>query len=400
MSSVDRGTKFELIVADIIRANGYSVKHNVNMTGRSGAVHQIDVLAKYQCPLHMDTIIVEAKDHENNIGKDIVMKLANIQQDLAVGNAILATTTNFTIGARKTAAQYKNINLWNGSRVKELLPRNDAQTNEASIGDTKFIRSAIKKNAMSESASISAKKRSSGRLFGRSRAEEALHSVNEILYPYYDVVVKIRINRKEKTGMFSKKNVTRTHQYVITVDGRTCEIVNFKDNIVSYEYAYMRCLSSEETMVLAACSMAGKIKRQNMVVAGLSTNKVKTIMMSLEASGLIRRVDNRPVTYKMAVPFLHDPNNITGLTKRYKDYFTENDPEHNRIESTVNSGSIENELKRYWGECAVISTMQIWYPYYEVVYKRSDGSKSVEIIDGMTGERQTHIEDEIADLQN
>ena len=41
---MDRGTKFELAVADILRAKGYSVEHNVNMTGRSGAVHQIDVL--------------------------------------------------------------------------------------------------------------------------------------------------------------------------------------------------------------------------------------------------------------------------------------------------------------------------------------------------------------------
>ena len=98
MSSVDKGTKFELVVADILRANGYSVKHNVNMTGRSEAVHQIDVLAEYQCPLHSDTIIVEAKDHDSNISNDIVMKLANIQQDLAVGNAILATTSDFTIG--------------------------------------------------------------------------------------------------------------------------------------------------------------------------------------------------------------------------------------------------------------------------------------------------------------
>ena len=111
MSSVDRGTKFELAVADILRAKGYSVEHNVNMTGRSGAVHQIDVLAEYQCPLHRDTVIVETKDHGSNISKDTVMKLASIQQDLSVGNAILATTSDFTIGARKTATQYKNLNL-------------------------------------------------------------------------------------------------------------------------------------------------------------------------------------------------------------------------------------------------------------------------------------------------
>ena len=80
--------------------------------------------------------------------------------------------------------------------------------------------------------------------------------------------------------------------------------------------------------------------------------------------------------------------------------FTENDPGYKRIESAVDSGSIEDELKRYWGECAVISTRLVWYPYYEVAYKRSDGSRSMEILDGRTGERQMHLEEEIVDLQD
>ena len=63
MSSVDRGTKFELTVAGILHAKGYSVKHNVNMIGKSGAAHQIDVLAEYKCPLHTDRIIVETKNY-------------------------------------------------------------------------------------------------------------------------------------------------------------------------------------------------------------------------------------------------------------------------------------------------------------------------------------------------
>ena len=397
---MDRGTKFELAVADILRAKGYSVEHNVNMTGRSGAVHQIDVLAEYQCPLHRDTVIVETKDHGSNISKDTVMKLASIQQDLSVGNAILATTSDFTIGARKTATQYKNLNLWNGSRVKELLPSDGTQTSEAVVGDTKFIRTAIKRDTVAKGASVSAKKRSSGWLFGRGRAAEALCSVREVSYPYYEVAVKMRVSRKEKTGLLSKESVTRTLQYVVAVDGRTCELVNFKGSIMSYEYAYMRRLSSEEVKVMAACGVAGKIKRQNAVVAGLSPNKVRTIMTGLEAGGLIRRVNNRPVMYKMAVPFPRGPGNITGLTERCGDDFTEDDPGYKRVESAVNSGSIEDELKRYWGECAVISTRLVWYPYYEVAYKRSDGSRSMEILDGRTGERQMHLEEEIADLQD
>ena len=141
---MDRGTKFELAVADILRAKGYSVEHNVNMTGRSGAVHQIDVLAEYQCPLHRDTVIVETKDHGSNISKDTVMKLASIQQDLSVGNAILATTSDFTIGRARLPRSTKTSTCGTGAGSRSCsramarkLVRQSSETQSSSAPPSK-----------------------------------------------------------------------------------------------------------------------------------------------------------------------------------------------------------------------------------------------------------------------
>jgi Holliday junction resolvase len=84
LSFIEKGIGFELKLAELFKQKGYHVTHNIKMKGRSGAEHQIDVLAQYSTPLHTSTIIIEAKSHQNNIDKDTVMKLIQIQQDLSV----------------------------------------------------------------------------------------------------------------------------------------------------------------------------------------------------------------------------------------------------------------------------------------------------------------------------
>ena len=393
MSSVDRGTKFELTVAGILHAKGYSAKHNVNMIGKSGAAHQIDVLAEYKCPLHTDRIIVETKNYGSNVNKDTVMKLVSIQQDLSVGNAILATASDFTIGARQTAAQYKNLNLWTGDKIMEMLPAAGTPTGVQPVGDTKFVCTRVTKHAVSHEAAAHAKKRSSGGWFSRNVNEESVHHIREVSYPYYEVLVKTRVEQKEKTGMFSKETVTRTIQHAVAIDGVTGELVDFRSATSDvYAYAYIRRLVPDEIDVLLFCSVAGKLKRQNAAVAGLPANKVKTILTRLEAIGLIRRVNDRPVTYKMAVPFPRRPDDITGPKERCANYITDKDPGFDKVETGINPHEIEGILGKCWAGCTVDSTALIWYPYYQVTYKRNDGSKSVSVIDGMTGERQPHLE--------
>ena len=48
MSTVEKGTGFELKIARLFKQNGYHVTHDIKMKGRSGTEHQIDVLAEYK----------------------------------------------------------------------------------------------------------------------------------------------------------------------------------------------------------------------------------------------------------------------------------------------------------------------------------------------------------------
>ena len=154
----------------------------------------------------------------------------------------------------------------------------------------------------------------------------------------------------------------------------------------------MHHLTVDEIDVLALCNRNRKIKRQNAVVTGLPANKVKTILTNLEANGLIRRVSDRPVTYKIAVPFPRRPDDVAGLAERYSSVITDKDPGFDKVGTEINPHEIGENLGKYWDGCVVGSTRLVWYPYYKVTYKRSDGSKSVNILDGMTGERRTHLE--------
>ena len=73
MSALEKGTGFELKLAELFKNNGYLVTHNVKLTGKSGATHQIDILAQFKAPLHTSTVIIEAKSYSANIDKDIIM---------------------------------------------------------------------------------------------------------------------------------------------------------------------------------------------------------------------------------------------------------------------------------------------------------------------------------------
>jgi len=121
MSALEKGTGFELKIAELFEKNGYHVTHDIKMKGKSGTTHQIDVLAEFKAPLHTSTVIIEVKSYKSNIDKDIIMKLIQIQQDLSADRAILATTSDFTPGALTTADQYNNLELWDGEKIASFL---------------------------------------------------------------------------------------------------------------------------------------------------------------------------------------------------------------------------------------------------------------------------------------
>ena len=121
MSALERYAEFELKIAELFEKKGYHVTRGIKMNGKSGITHQIDVLAEFIAPLHTSTVIIEAKSYKSNIDKDIIMRLIQIQQDLSADRVILATTSKFTLGARTTANQYNNLELWGREKIVSFL---------------------------------------------------------------------------------------------------------------------------------------------------------------------------------------------------------------------------------------------------------------------------------------
>lgn len=207
---MEKGAQFERKVAKLFKQKGYDVTHNIKMTGRSGATHQIDILAQFEAPLHTSTVIVEAKYHASNINKDTTMKLIHIQQDLSADRAVLATTSGFTSGALQTAKQYKNVELWDGVKTASLLGeiRLDEDTSQSVPAySAKTVEAEITLEEVTQYANEVAAKRSRGGMFGVGKIEESVKAVTKFLYPYYDVDVNAQVKRVEKTGWFSEEEI-------------------------------------------------------------------------------------------------------------------------------------------------------------------------------------------------
>jgi len=394
LSTVRKGTGFELRVAELFKQKGYDVTHNVKMSGRSGAAHQIDVLAQFKAPLHTSTVIVEAKHHSANIDKDTIMKLIHIQQDLSADRAVLATTSGFTSGAMQTAQQYGNLELWDGVRMTSLLGevRPDAgdggspvPADSARTVDARFTMQEARRHAED-----SAEKRSRGGMFGRGRIEESVRDVRRFLYPYYEVDMDAKVRQVEKTGWFSKENVVSTVSGRIGVDGNTGSVVHAAHDGISYEYSYLGGLSGDEITVLHHAVKEGEFEKRNLSPEGWTAQRTNRAVNGLAGKGLLVQKGQRPATYEMKVEYPHDPSVFKSPTERFQ--VTESPTEDRKIECSLLPTGISEVLDGLWPGASVKDFDMVYYPYYMAVYERPDGSTRHEILDGTSGARQEYLE--------
>lgn len=97
--------------------------------GKSGVKHQIDVLTSHSDGIHSYRTMIECKYWDQNVNKDIIMKVAGIVEDARLNKGIIVSKNGFTHDAIKYA-EYRNIGLvelrkptdkdWNG-RLKDIV---------------------------------------------------------------------------------------------------------------------------------------------------------------------------------------------------------------------------------------------------------------------------------------
>lgn len=102
--------------------------NNCKVRGKSSVEHQIDVLTNHSDGLHSYKTAIECKYWDENINKDIIMKVAEIVEDAGLNKGVIVSKKGFTEDAINFA-KYKNVGLvelreptkkdWEG-RVKNI----------------------------------------------------------------------------------------------------------------------------------------------------------------------------------------------------------------------------------------------------------------------------------------
>ena len=349
MAALEKGTGLELKIADLFKKSGYHVTHDVKMSGKSGAEHQIDVLAQFSAPLHTSTVIIEAKSYQKNIDKDIIMKLIQIQQDLSADRAILATTSDFTPGAIQTAHQYNNIELWNGKKIAsligqiQLLDTRDG-TSQISIDTVKMINPELSLEDAKSYSQSRVQEKAKGGFLGKGKVKESVIDVKKILYPYYDVDFKAKLSYLEKTGWRKKEKVTTTIQSRTGVDGLTGAIIHVKNDGISYRYSFLTDLNEDELLVLYSSSKWKNFAKADLAVTGLSEGKIRKAVNGLVGKGVLEPGGTRPVTYSAVHEYPWDPEIFISLFEKYQ--VVDSSPEK-KIEPKITPGSITTAFSKY-----------------------------------------------------
>lgn len=391
----EKGTGFELKITELFKQKGYHVTHNVKLRGKSGAEHQIDVLAEYKAPLHTSRIIIEAKSYQNNIEKDIVMKLIQIQQDVSADRAILAVTSEFTPGALQTADQYANLELWDRTKIAsflgemQLIDTSDG-IKETTANSIQTVQGPITQLIVEQYGKEQAEKRAKGGFMGRGKIEEKFVGATKFLYPYYDVDMEVQVDQVEKTGWRSKERIAKNIRSRTSVDANTGSIVFVTDNGLSYDYEYLSKLAGDEIRLLHYVSQVNAFEKRELTALGWTTTKINKVVNSLAGQGVLQLVQARPATYRCAYHYPSDPSIFVSLKEKYS--VIDSNINERKLEKLIPAASIITAFQSYWVACNVLSIDLVYYPYFIALYERPDGSKRKEVIDGITGQRQEHLE--------
>ena len=109
--SREKGSELERRIAEFLRTHGYAVSTNVVREGRSGARHELDVVAEKHDGLTSFQLVVECKAWESPIDKDVVYKLASELSDLGAAKGVIAALSGWTVQAAQAADQ-AHIEMW------------------------------------------------------------------------------------------------------------------------------------------------------------------------------------------------------------------------------------------------------------------------------------------------
>lgn len=396
-TSLDRGTAFEVQLHVLFEAHGYRAVHNVRMTGRSGAEHQIDVYAELGLPLQVVRVIVEAKAYDQPVDKDALLKLQQIVDDLGADRGVLATTSTFTTGALKMA-EGRNVDLWDRDRVGRLLGELALDGPSASgaddrLPDARLVgpgpqaiipRLSLEQAAVAVQAGVERRRR--GGLFRVGRVEEELADIELVHEPFYEVRLDAATFAEERRGLRAREVVRTIAPIRLSVDAHTGSIVTVDGagRLQATAYA-LPDLTPEEAEAVKALG-GEQFTRDDLLGRGYRPAKAQQLIATLQAKGLLTSEpgEGRKAGYRIT-GFLPVPNGLRAITDAFE-------LEPLRRESTAVAGTARSQagivraLEALVPDAAVRALTVVYYPCYAYVLERPDGSRRQELLDALTGE--------------
>jgi hypothetical protein len=120
--SADKGRRLESEIAHALTAGGYAARRNVVREGRSGARHEIDVLAEKGDGLTTFTLMVECKAWDRPVDKEVLAKAAFVGADVGADKTIVVALQGATGGATLSAAEL-GVELWGPDELERRLGR-------------------------------------------------------------------------------------------------------------------------------------------------------------------------------------------------------------------------------------------------------------------------------------
>ena len=110
---IPMSTHYELLVRDLHEAlmksdhvENVKVLHNIKITGRSGAEHQIDVYWEFKVGGVIYKTCIECKNYNSRVKKSAVASFIGTLQDIGNVTGIFATTVGYQQGAILLAKEY------------------------------------------------------------------------------------------------------------------------------------------------------------------------------------------------------------------------------------------------------------------------------------------------------
>lgn len=177
------GGKFETVVETILKAQGYKTERNKKIQGKSGMKREIDILATRKVGNQEFIMAVECKNYSHSVPIKDIVYFIDVLKDIGIKNALFATFSTFTEGARQRAEQH-GIRLWEREDIYQ-------QYLLASVGRLGAIQTEKFRFALSEKITFE----EATSLHIKNPEKVSIYSAKLIWRPFYKIKYKLQSSR-------------------------------------------------------------------------------------------------------------------------------------------------------------------------------------------------------------